>query len=311
VQCNPRASLAAGLACPSCLLGLGVTNGTEWLQIGGSLDSFLPIVTGESEVAATSDLSLLHALQLFRDSRLPGSSSGLVISFHTPSIIPASIAALAAVFPDPELPFPLLVSGLVLDSSDGRSAQPLTPGGELLEALAERVPGARPLLGWSTFHGLDPVWRRIHDEGLLRHFQTARLEGLLDRLYRDPGGLPAEEVRFAELLEQKLGRGEGGASFTALAVGQLVAAIRANGRHTLEALSPWAPRLPSRPPRKEPVRALLSNYYLASSRYTEGDTAAMAALASNTTYGAGFLVRAGLIAGPRPCPHILALLDSR
>ena len=84
----PRASLAAALDCNSCLLGLQITNGTEWLQIGGRDDTFLPIVIKESQVnknisppfhccrrkvAATSDLSLDSALAAFNEKQ--GSSS--------------------------------------------------------------------------------------------------------------------------------------------------------------------------------------------------------------------------------------------
>ena len=49
-----RASLTTALDCDSCLLGLRITNGTEWLQIGGRDDTFLPIVTKESQVSKTT-----------------------------------------------------------------------------------------------------------------------------------------------------------------------------------------------------------------------------------------------------------------
>ena len=73
-----------------------------------------------------------------------------------------------------------------------------------------KVPGAVPVLSWATFHGLDPVWARIGQEGILKvrpnivrrevlicliqSFQTARLEGLLDSLYKEPESLPEQEV---------------------------------------------------------------------------------------------------------------------
>ena len=31
-----------------------------------------------------------------------------------------------------------------------------------------KVPGAVPVLSWATFHGLDPVWARIGQEGILK-----------------------------------------------------------------------------------------------------------------------------------------------
>ena len=55
-------------------------------------------------------------------------------------------------------------------------------------------------------HGLDPVWSRIAGEGILKEFQRSRLEGLVDRLWREPTRLHEQEVRFAELLDQKLER---------------------------------------------------------------------------------------------------------
>ena len=90
-QVTDRASLSSSLSCSFCLLGLGVTNGTEWLQIGGRDDTFLPIVTADSQVTATSDLSLEAALTSFRDDRPQGSTAGLFIYFRTPSILPSSL----------------------------------------------------------------------------------------------------------------------------------------------------------------------------------------------------------------------------
>ena len=46
-----RASLTTALECSDCLLGLQITNGTEWLQIGGRDDTFLPIVIKDSQVS--------------------------------------------------------------------------------------------------------------------------------------------------------------------------------------------------------------------------------------------------------------------
>ena len=91
-------------------------------------------------------------------------------------------------------------------------------------------------------------------------------------------------------IRMKIRNNSQGSSFTALAVGQLVAAIKTNGHHKFEVpkisqiwkptttkscrqskisertkliqVSPWAPRKPYRPPRRDPVRALLPEYYL-------------------------------------------------
>jgi hypothetical protein len=155
------------------------------------------------------------------------------------------------------------------------------------------------------------VWARIGQEGILKSFQTARLEGLLDSLYKEPESLPEQEVRFAELLDQKLERAEG-SSFTALAVGQLVAAIKTNGHHKFE-VSPWAPRKPYRPPRRDPVRALLPEYYLKTSKYTTEAVDEMISLSAKFVGNdsqLGFALRAGLIAN-QDCPMLKKLLESR
>jgi len=203
-----RASLTTALECSDCLLGLQITNGTEWLQIGGRDDTFLPIVIKDSQVAATSDLSLASALNAFNEKQAPGSRSGLHISFLTPTILESSLDVIGSLFPQVHLPFPLLISVVVLDSSDGRSSEPLIDGSEFLEATSKKVPGAIPVLNWATFHGLDPVWVRLGQEGILKSFQTTRLEGLVDSLYKSPESLSEQEVRFAELLDQKLERAE-------------------------------------------------------------------------------------------------------
>jgi len=266
---------------------------------------------GESQVAATSDLSLASALAAFSEKRSSSSDSGVHISFLTPSIVESSLDVIGSLFPQPDLPFPLLISVVVLDSSGGRSSQPLMDASDFLEAISKKVPGAIPVLSWATFHGLDPVWARIGQEGILKTFQTARLEGLLDSLYKEPESLPEQEVRFAELLDQKLERTEG-SSFTALAVGQLVAAIKTNGHHKFE-VSPWAPRKPYRPPRREPVRALLPEYYLKTSKYTTEAVDEMTSLSTKFDGNGshlGFAVRAGLIANQN-CPTLKKLLQSR
>ena len=44
-----------------------VNNGTEWLHLGGDINTFLPIVTEHSQTAATSDLSLEQALNMVKE----------------------------------------------------------------------------------------------------------------------------------------------------------------------------------------------------------------------------------------------------
>merc|ERR1719244_494238 len=100
--------IESGVKCHLCLLNLQVDNGTEWLHLGGELNTFLPIVSHHSNSVSTSDLSLRSALQIIRDTKVKsGTKIGVHISFLTPSIVPASLSAISAIT-DP--PLPLLVS---------------------------------------------------------------------------------------------------------------------------------------------------------------------------------------------------------
>ena len=84
--------------------------------------------------------------------------TGLHISFLTPSIVESSLDVIGSLFPQPNLPFPILISvgrkicscnwpetnhilysSVVLDSSEGRSSEPLMDGSDFLEALTKKV----------------------------------------------------------------------------------------------------------------------------------------------------------------------------
>jgi len=193
VSVTNRAGLEEGLKCDTCILGLQVDNGTEWLHLGGDLNTFLPIVSEPVQTAATSDLSLLAALMMVREGAGPQSSIGLHISFLTPSILPSSLSVISSVFPEPDLPLPLFVSAEVLTSSSS-SSQTTHP--ELLETLSVLVPGATPVLGWSTRHGLDPLWERINREAVLKEFQVSRIVRVVEHLYRSPQSIPKDDEPF-------------------------------------------------------------------------------------------------------------------
>ena len=45
-----------------------VNNGTEWLHLGGDINTFLPIVTEQNLAAATSDLTLETALSMIKET---------------------------------------------------------------------------------------------------------------------------------------------------------------------------------------------------------------------------------------------------
>jgi len=308
VKVTNRASLEKGLKCRSCILSMQVNNGTEWLHLGGDINTFLPIVTEHSQSAATSDLTLEQTLSLVKEKMgITPSKIGVYISFLTPGIAPSSISVMSSIFPEPSLPFPLIVSANVLDASGGESSTPLMDGQEFLSSLADLVPGATPVLGWSTYHGMDKVWKRIENDEILKQFQTSRIVRVVEHLYSDPEKIPKEDVRFVELLQKKLER-TNPTSFTELAVEQLVKSIETNGHHKLEK-DPFAPRYASRPPRKDPVRELLPEYYLSSSSYSAKDVDSMLALVRGKG-GVGFAVRAGLVSNQADSSHVVRLVNT-
>ena len=71
------------------VLSIEVENGTEWLNLGGDLDDFIPIVTAPSQHVATSDLSLQHAMQ--RISDINNSNIAVFVFFKSQEIIGESL----------------------------------------------------------------------------------------------------------------------------------------------------------------------------------------------------------------------------
>ena len=207
----------------------------------------------------------------------------------------------------PSLSFPLLVSANVLDASEGQSSTPLKDGQEFLSSLTDLVPGATPVLGWSTYHGMDKVWNRMENDQILKDFQSSRLVRVIEHLYIDPKSIPKEDVRFVELLQKKLER-TNPSSFTELVVGHLVKSIQTNGHHKFEK-DPFTPRYARKPPRKEPVRELLPEYYLSSSSYAHSDIDTMLAMIKGKK-GVGFAIRAGMVVSQDSVSEIKRLIDT-
>ena len=267
------------------------------LRLGGYISSFVSFISPSYACICVTLLLSKYTFLL----------SGLYISFLTPGIAPSAISVMSSIFPEPSLPFPLLVSANVLDASDGQSSTPLMDGKEFLSSLTDLIPGATPVLGWSTYHGMDKVWNRIENDQILREFQTSRIVRVVEHLYSDPENIPKEDVRFVELLQKKLER-TNPSSFTELVVGQLVKAIQTNGHHKFEK-DPFSPRYASKPPRKDPVRELLPEYYLSSSSYAEPDIDTMMALVRGRE-GVGFTVRAGMVVGQDGVSELTKLIDA-
>ena len=200
---------------------------------------------------------------------------GLYISFATPTIIEQTLTVLNSTFQDPlSLPFPILVSANVLSSSKS-AASDLIEAEHFLNLLDNVFPNAIPVLGWSTFYGMDQIWSRIRKESILQEFQTKRIIKVIEQLFQDGKEIPQEDARFIELLQRKLERSHRN-SFTELAVGQLYQAIELNGFHVLETENfvkkYYNPRTRAR---KEQIREILPDLYISSHSYEEDDVTRM------------------------------------
>ncbi len=174
--------------------------------------------------------------------------------------------------------------------------------------------GVTPVLSWATYHGMDKVWNRIQEDDILRPFQSARILQMVEDLFLGADRIRSQDVRFLEMLLKKLEKSNP-TSFTVLALSQLLATIEANGLHKLEGASndPWAPRRPSKPPRLNPVREILPEYYITSSSYTTEDVEKMLALAADWPSDAatvGFMLRAGLLDSAESVSAVAKLLEA-
>jgi hypothetical protein len=175
-----------------------------------------------------------------------------------------------------------------------------------------QVAGVTPVLSWSTYHGMDKVWNRIQEDDILRPFQSARILHMVQDLFLGPERIRNPDVRFLELLLKKLEKSNP-TSFTVLALSQLLATIEANGLHKLDSSSndPWAPRLASKPPRANPVREILPEYYITMSNYTTEDVEKMLGLAAEWPphIQIGFMLRAGLLDTAESVSAVAKLLE--
>ena len=290
-----RASLETGLKCTKCMLSLKVQNGTEWLHIGGDLDNFVPIVTSPSQSVATSDLTLEFALKRIKNQRKRSNFLGIFIDLASSSSLNQTVTILSSIFNETLPDFPILVSTKLtyLPGEDEEQYSAMN----FLDLLHESIPFVTGVIGWETYHGMDQVWRRIEDEGLLLNFQLLRIIGLMDQLYQKPMGIRRDEVRFVQVLHRKLELSNP-QSFTFIALEQLLKALDANGNHALENISNKKPKYRQRHSRLsvEPIREILSDYYIVKSSYPAEIIDQMQMIQSNSKYkSVGFSLRAGLV----------------
>ena len=275
-----RTSLEEGLSrCNDCILSLEVENGTEWLHLGGDINNFLPIVTAPSQHVATSDLSLVHAMQTIKDNHRD--SMALYIFFKSTSILNDSLEIISSVYqssPD----FPILLSTTL---SDG-----YTPD-QYMDLLDQKFPAGIPVIGWKSFHGMDQIWSRIKSESLLLNFQQLRMINIIDHLYNAPFGISKEDIRFAELLHRKIELSNP-SSFTLIVLDQLLKAFEANKNlHIHKHLRRG--KLGHKEP-SEPIQDILSDYYEKSSTYSKEVQNEISNILDSSKQ-VGILLRAGLL----------------
>ena len=290
-----RASLETGLKCSKCMLSLKVQNGTEWLHIGGDLDNFVPIVTSPSQSVATSDLTLEFALKRIKNQRKHGDFLGIFIDLASISSLNQTVTILSSIFNETLPDFPILVS-IKLTYLPGEDEGQYSPM-NFLDLLHENNPFVTGVIGWETYHGMDQVWGRIEDEGLLLNFQLLRIIGLIDQLYQKPMEIRREEVRFVQVLHRKLELANP-QSFTFIALEQLLKALDANGNHALENISNKKQKYRQRHSRLsfDPIREILSDYYIVKSSYPAEIIDQMQRIQGNSKYkSVGFSLRAGLV----------------
>ena len=151
-----------------------------------------------------------------------------------------------------------------------------------------------PLLGWSTFHGMDKLWRRVEQDGILIHFQLVRVKQIIEDLYLRPRQIKNTDVMYLEQLQRRLAKQQHESSLTVLAISQIMAALVKNG-HPGVSKDPTKPRRPYRPPRANPIRQILPDYYVSSGAYTDDTVDEMLQLADGLDR-VGFALRAGVAA---------------
>lgn len=275
-------------------MSLEVENGTEWLHLGGDINNFLPIVTAPSQHVATSDLSLHHAIQTIQEKRRGSDNMALYIFLKFPSVLNDSLDVLANVFQSsPEQnrsDFPVLLATTLTDglSSDA-----------YFDLLQQKFPAGIPVVGWTTFHGMDQIWSRIKSESLLLNFQELRMISIIDHLYQDPFGISEEDMRFARLLHRKLELSNP-SSFTLIVLDQLLKAFEANRNQNIDKHLRGPLRVKQS---SKPIKEILSDYYENSTIYSQNVLNEMSDILSLNRQ-VGILLRAGLLTGSS-APEIL------
>jgi len=178
------------------LLQLNVINGTQWLHLGGSLDTF-DLVLGRPP-STSSDLGLAEAVA---DAGEGGnlSNSGIVVTFSPQSLV-------GQLEERPEICAKMQTLPLWITQSPASAAQ----GG----VCAGKIP---PNMMLEKRFGIDSILARVSKENLMLPKDYQRLLATIDKAYL--GGVPAEDTRFIRTLYRRLDQKQ---SFTDLFLASLL-----------------------------------------------------------------------------------------
>jgi len=277
------------------LIQVSVDNGTQYLHTGGDLHSFLPIVVGDEDSSPTSDLTLQYALK--QVTAKANKKTGLHIKFLRTGIITQSLDVLREVMSHNvnAIDVPVFLEVNVVSASP-HTTQPLVKDPHQTIQIISKIPGVTPVLGWATYHGNDKVWKSLADSGVLTRFQLLRVRRIIETLWLNPTTIKDTDVRFLNLMSNKLESqaNEPQHSFSHLVISHLLSAIKTNGYNGKAIEDPYSPRRAYRPPRKDPIREILPDYYINTEGYTESQVDQMIHLSKNLT-NVGFALRAGML----------------
>lgn len=177
------------------LLQLNVINGTQWLHLGGSLDTF-DLVLG-SPPSTSSDLGLAEAVAAAGEGNL--SNSGIVVTFSPQSLV-------AQLEGRPEICAKMQTLPLWITQSPASAAQ----GG----VCAGKIP---PNMMLEKRFGIDSILARVSKENLMLPKDYQRLLATINKAYL--AGVPAEDTRFIRTLYRRLDQKQ---SFTDLFLASLL-----------------------------------------------------------------------------------------
>lgn len=177
------------------LLQLNVINGTQWLHLGGSLDTF-DLVLGRPP-STSSDMNLAGAVAAATQGNL--SNSGLVISFSPQGLV-------SQLEDKPEICAKMQTLPLWLTQSPESAEHSAVCSG--------KIP---PNMIVEKSFGIDSILARVSKENLMLPKDYQRLLATIDKAYL--GSVPGEDARFIRTLYRRLEQKQ---SFTDLFLASLL-----------------------------------------------------------------------------------------